>query len=60
VWLVQIGLDELIHFLVESEPLIEEHDERHASRVTRHAERGRADVRDRGAWHDGPRVRPGR
>jgi hypothetical protein len=25
VWLVDVGLDELIHFVLESEPLIEEH-----------------------------------
>jgi hypothetical protein len=25
MWLVDVGLDELIHFVLESEPLIEEH-----------------------------------
>jgi hypothetical protein len=25
VWLVDVGLDELIHFVLEPEPLIEEH-----------------------------------
>jgi len=27
VWLVEVGLDELIRFTLESEPLVEEHDE---------------------------------
>jgi hypothetical protein len=26
VWLVQIGLDELTHVVLETEPLIEDHD----------------------------------
>jgi hypothetical protein len=29
VWLVQVGLDELTRVTLETEPLIEEHDEKH-------------------------------